>query len=52
MICVAFCPDMAIDTKKADGKLKRVETNYDYCKGCGICAKECPFGAIKMIDEI
>ncbi|OYT35226.1 MAG: pyruvate synthase [Candidatus Aenigmarchaeota archaeon ex4484_52] len=52
MICVNFCPDMAIPTKKENNKLKRIETNFDYCKGCGICATECPFNAIKMIDEI
>ncbi|MCK5039610.1 MAG: 4Fe-4S binding protein [Candidatus Aenigmarchaeota archaeon] len=52
MICVNFCPDMAIATKKKEGKLQRLETNFDYCKGCGICAKECPFNAIKMIDEV
>jgi Pyruvate/2-oxoacid:ferredoxin oxidoreductase delta subunit len=30
---------------------KGVEINYDYCKGCGICAKECPKQAIKMMEE-
>ena len=25
--------------------------NYDYCKGCGVCAKVCPFGAISMKEE-
>jgi Pyruvate/2-oxoacid:ferredoxin oxidoreductase delta subunit len=23
----------------------------DYCKGCGICAKECVTGCIKMAPE-
>ena len=27
------------------------EIDYDYCKGCGICAAECPCGAIAMVPE-
>jgi Pyruvate/2-oxoacid:ferredoxin oxidoreductase delta subunit len=30
----------------------RYQVNYDYCKGCGVCAEECPCGAIDMIKEI
>jgi pyruvate ferredoxin oxidoreductase delta subunit len=30
---------------------KFVGFDYDYCKGCGICAYECPKEAIKMVDE-
>jgi Pyruvate/2-oxoacid:ferredoxin oxidoreductase delta subunit len=25
--------------------------DLDFCKGCGICAHECPCGAIEMIPE-
>jgi Pyruvate/2-oxoacid:ferredoxin oxidoreductase delta subunit len=25
--------------------------DLDYCKGCGLCAQECPAGAIAMIAE-
>ena len=25
--------------------------DYDYCKGCGLCAAECPCGAIEMEPE-
>ena len=30
---------------------KRFEFNYDFCKGCGLCAAECPCGAIQMVPE-
>lgn len=30
---------------------KRKETNFDYCKGCGICAKVCPVKCIKMEED-
>lgn len=45
--CYSYCPDNAI-IKHEDGSL---EINYDYCKGCGICASECPCGAIKMVTD-
>lgn len=44
--CYGYCPDNAV-IKHPDGTL---EFNYDYCKGCGICASECPCGAIKMVS--
>ncbi len=28
------------------------EIDLDYCKGCGICVKECPCGAIEMVPEM
>lgn len=46
--CYGVCPDNAI-IKLGSGK--RYEINYDYCKGCGLCAEECPCGAIDMIKE-
>jgi NADPH-dependent glutamate synthase beta subunit-like oxidoreductase len=46
--CYGICPDNAI-TKLGPGK--RFEFKYDYCKGCGMCAAECPCGAIRMEPE-
>jgi len=25
--------------------------DYDYCKGCGLCAEECPAEDIEMVKE-
>ena len=46
--CYGVCPDNAV-IKLGPGN--RFKFNYDYCKGCGICASECPCGAIKMVPE-
>lgn len=46
--CYGVCPDNAV-IKLGAGR--RFEINYDYCKGCGLCAAECPCGAIEMVPE-
>ncbi len=46
LLCWVYCPDMSIVW---DGQ--RISVNYDYCKGCGICARECPVKAIEMVKE-
>ena len=33
------------------GPGRRYQIDLDYCKGCGICAAECPCGAIDMVPE-
>jgi 2-oxoacid:acceptor oxidoreductase delta subunit (pyruvate/2-ketoisovalerate family) len=46
LICWIYCPDASIIRLE-----KYVAVNYDYCKGCGICAEECPRKAITMVEE-
>jgi len=46
--CFTFCPDVAIARLNGAG----YEVNYDYCKGCGVCAEECPRYAISIQEEI
>ena len=45
--CFHYCPDLAV---------KRVNGGYavltDYCKGCGICVRECPTGSMTMREEV
>ena len=45
--CVSFCPDASILQNKAK---TTVAIDLDHCKGCGICAYECPRGVITMED--
>jgi pyruvate ferredoxin oxidoreductase delta subunit len=46
LLCWIYCPEPAI----ARGA-KTIQFVYDYCKGCGICATECPTKAISMTEE-
>lgn len=46
-LCYTYCPDSSI-IKTDSG----ADVDYDYCKGCGICARECKFGAITMEMEV
>ena len=46
--CFGVCPDNAV-VKFTDSP--HYKFDYDFCKGCGICAQECPCGAIKMRPE-
>ncbi len=47
--CYMFCPDASI-AHKTDGGYG-YDINYDYCKGCGICVKECPRSAMILEEE-
>ena len=44
LLCWIYCPDSSITV----GGGKKLGTNYKHCKGCGICAAECPVDAIEM----
>ena len=44
--CYLYCPDGVIF--QDDNK---VDVDYNFCKGCGICVKACPFTAISIRME-
>lgn len=44
-LCWVYCPDACIS--RGVGPVIELE----YCKGCGICAEECPADAIDMLPE-
>ncbi|MDO9515042.1 MAG: FAD-dependent oxidoreductase [Syntrophales bacterium] len=46
--CYLFCPDLAV---KKDSEALGRHIDYDYCKGCGICAVECPRNALILEEE-
>ncbi|MEM4523394.1 MAG: 4Fe-4S binding protein [Nitrososphaeria archaeon] len=47
LICWIYCPEGTILRKEDDS----IEIDYEYCKGCGVCANECPARAIMMVEE-
>ena len=46
LICYLHCPDGTILIHNDN-----IEIDFDFCKGCGICAYECNRKAITMIKE-
>ncbi len=46
-LCFIFCPEGCIE-QDAEGYFT---ANLFYCKGCGICARECWPKAITMVEE-
>jgi pyruvate ferredoxin oxidoreductase delta subunit len=44
--CYLCCPEGVILRKE-----KKIEIDYAFCKGCGICARVCTKKAVKMIKE-
>ena len=61
--CFGVCPDNAVIKLDAGARPaqprdagglpeRRYQFDYDFCKGCGVCAAECPVGAIVMEPEL
>ncbi len=44
LLCWLYCPDGVISREFP------LEIDLEYCKGCGICAEECPRKAITMVE--
>jgi 2-oxoacid:acceptor oxidoreductase delta subunit (pyruvate/2-ketoisovalerate family) len=47
LLCWLYCPDSAV---LLDGTTF-TGFDYDFCKGCEICAEICPTQAIEMVAE-
>lgn len=47
--CLIFCPDMSV--LYGGDRHAAYRVNLDYCKGCGICANECPRHFVTMVPE-
>jgi 2-oxoacid:acceptor oxidoreductase delta subunit (pyruvate/2-ketoisovalerate family) len=45
LLCTLFCPDGAIHWRPEKGD---IDFDFSFCKGCGICANQCPTNAITM----
>ncbi len=44
--CYLFCPTGCVVDQGS-----HFAADLDYCKGCGICARQCPGSAIMMVRE-
>jgi 2-oxoacid:acceptor oxidoreductase delta subunit (pyruvate/2-ketoisovalerate family) len=47
LLCWLYCPDAAV---RVEGETF-AGFDYDYCKGCELCAEMCPTGAITLVPE-
>lgn len=51
--CWTLCPDIAVlKTRNPKTAGEGYQFDYDYCKGCGLCAHECPTAYIEMQEEL
>ncbi len=46
-LCVLACPEGIVKGKEKNS----FHSDYDYCKGCGLCAAVCPKDDIVMVPE-
>jgi len=46
-LCVLSCPEGIVKGKEKNS----FYSDYDYCKGCGLCAAVCPKQDIVMVPE-
>jgi len=46
--CYSFCPDSAVSW---NDQQEIFEIDYDFCKGCGICANECCSHCMETVPE-
>ena len=47
LLCWLYCPDSAI---RLDGTTI-TGFDYEFCKGCELCAEICPVDAIAMVED-
>lgn len=45
LLCWLYCPEGVVSSTIPPA------IDLEYCKGCGICAEECPAKAISMVKE-
>lgn len=56
-LCWLLCPDssrrLVKRQKAAPGAMytEYFDFDFNYCKGCGVCAAECPTRAIVMLED-
>ncbi|NHJ26111.1 MAG: 4Fe-4S dicluster domain-containing protein [Candidatus Lokiarchaeota archaeon] len=49
--CTEICPMQVIKLIDEDSEDQRISINIDRCIGCGVCAFNCPEGALSMIKK-
>jgi Pyruvate/2-oxoacid:ferredoxin oxidoreductase delta subunit len=49
--CTEICPMQIIELIDEDSKDQRISININRCIGCGVCAFNCPEGALSMVKK-